>query len=193
MSTATLTVNNASKSTQTTTWKLDPSHSEAQFKVKHMMIANVTGEFKQLEGTFVYSPEDPALSYVETILEAGSIHTKDEGRDAHLKSADFFDVENHKQVIFRSKKFEYLKDGGMNVTGDLTIRGVTNEVTLKAQGPSDEMKDPWGNTRVAVSGSTTINRKDFGLTWNAALELGGVLVGEDVKILIEAQYIKEAQ
>jgi polyisoprenoid-binding protein YceI len=190
MNTTTLTARG--KAIETSTWTLDPAHSQAQFKVRHMMISNVTGEFKTLTGSLQYNPIDPSLSYVEAVIETRSVDTRDEGRDAHLRSADFFDSEVHPNMSFRSTKFEYMKEEHLRITGDLTIRGVTREVTFIVEGPAGEQKDPWGNVRTALSATTTINRKDFGLEWNAALEFGGVLVGDDVKISIEAQFIRQS-
>lgn len=188
MSTATLTT---AKGIETTTWTLDPSHSQAQFKVRHMMISNVTGEFTKITGSFQYNPADPALSNLEAVIETASVDTRDASRDAHLRSADFFESDVHPTMTFRSSSFEYTRDGRMKVTGDLTIRGTTKPVTFDVEGPAEAAKDPWGNLRTALSGTTAINRKDFGLEWNAALELGGVLVGDEVKIAIEAEFIKQ--
>lgn len=191
MSTLTANQNAAAVATGTSTYVLDGSHTQAQFKVRHMMITNVTGEFKNIEGTFNYNPNDPALSQVEIKIDASSIDTRDTNRDAHLKSADFFDIEQYPNLTFSSKKFEKTSDG-YKVTGDLTIRDTTKEVVLDVEGPTDEIKDPWGNSRIGVVASTKINRKEFGLNWNVALEAGGFLVGEDIRINIEAEFTKQA-
>ena len=192
MTTATLTNNAVETSTATSTWTLDGAHTQTQFKVRHMMISNVTGEFTKITGSFQYNPADPALSVVEATIDASSIETREANRDAHLKSADFFDVENYPNLTFKSKRFEKAGKGEYKVTGDLTIRDVTREVVLDVEGPTDELKDPWGNSRIGVTATTHINRKDFGLTWNVALEAGGILVGDDIKITIEAEFTKQA-
>ena len=176
--------------TITTTWNLDPAHSIAEFKVKHMMIANVKGQFPKVSGALLLDPSDLANSRVEASIEAASIHTRDEQRDAHLKSADFFDVEKFPTLHFKSTGIGIVGEGELAVDGDLTIRGVTRKVRFAVEGPTPAMKDPWGNTRVAVSATTRINRKDFGLTWNAALETGGILVGDEVTITLDVEFVK---
>jgi polyisoprenoid-binding protein YceI len=191
MSTLTANQTASNVSTGTSTYVLDGSHSQAQFKVRHMMISNVTGEFKQIEGTFNYNPNDPALSQVEIKIDATSIDTRDTNRDAHLKSADFFDVENYPSLTFSSKKFEKSADG-YKVTGDLAIRGTSKEVVLDVEGPTEEVKDPWGNSRVGVVATTKINRKEWGLNWNVALEAGGFIVSDEIRIHIEAEFTKQA-
>lgn len=174
----------------TITWKIDPAHSHAEFKVKHMMISNVKGSFSGVTGTLIEDTVDPTRSQVEATIDIGTISTGDAGRDTHLKSAEFFHHEEHPQMVFKSTKVEKKGAEEYAVTGDLTVHGVTNPVTFAVEGPSAPGKDPWGNTRVGLSATTKINRKDFGLTWNAALETGGVLVGEDVQITLEVQFIK---
>lgn len=174
----------------TVTWKLDPAHSSAEFKVKHMMISNVKGTFSGLSGTLTEDTTDPARSRVEASVDIGNISTGDAQRDAHLKSADFFHQEQHPTMTFRSTKVEKRGEGEYAVTGELTIHGVSRQVTFAVDGPTAPAKDPWGNTRIGLSATAKINRKDFGLSWNAALETGGFLVGEDVQITIEAQFIK---
>ena len=176
--------------TSTTTWNIDPSHSVAEFKVKHMMIANVKGHFSKVSGVLVRDESDPANDRVEATIEAASIHTRDEQRDAHLKSADFFHVEKFPTLHFKSTGITVVGDGELSVEGDLTIRGVTRKVRFAVEGPTPPTKDPWGNTRIAISASTKINRKDFGLTWNAALETGGILVGDDVTITLDGEFVK---
>lgn len=173
-----------------TTYTIDPAHSSAQFSVRHMMISNVRGGFATVTGTVVYDPANPGESTIDTEIDAGTINTLDAQRDAHLKSADFLDVERYPAIRFKSKKIEPAGSDELKVTGDLTIHGVTGEVALKVEGPSAETKDPWGNTRMGVSASTKIKRSDFGLTWNAALETGGILVGDDLKIELEVSLIK---
>jgi polyisoprenoid-binding protein YceI len=173
-----------------TTWKLDPAHSHAEFKVKHMMISNVKGSFNGLSGTLTEHATDKTLSTIEASIDINSISTGDAQRDAHLKSADFFDAAQFGTMTFRSSKVQPNGDGGYNVTGDLTIHGQTRQQVFVVDGPSAPGKDPWGNTRIGLSATTKINRKDYGLSWNAALETGGILVGDDVNIIIEAQFIK---
>jgi polyisoprenoid-binding protein YceI len=172
------------------TWKLDPAHSVAEFKVKHMMISNVKGRFTGVSGVLTLDEGDIANSRVEAAIDASSIHTGDGQRDAHLKSADFFDAGKFPALTFRSTGIRRTGDGELAVTGDLTIRGVTHPVVFQVEGPTPPGRDPWGNTRVGLSASAKIRRKDFGLTWNAALEAGGFLVGEEVTIALDAQFIK---
>jgi len=133
---------------------------------------------------------DLADSHIEALIEASSIETRDAQRDAHLKSADFLDVEKFPTLPFKSTRISLVRDGELAVEGDLTIRGVTRKVLFSVEGPTPPMKDPWGNTRVAVSATTKINRKDFGLTWNAALETGGILVGDEVTITLDVEFVK---
>jgi polyisoprenoid-binding protein YceI len=180
----------ATPQSATTTWNIDPAHSVAEFKVKHMMISNVKGRFSKVSGALVRDESDPAKSRVETSIEAASIHTGDEQRDAHLRSADFFDVQHFPALTFKSNSVRAAKEGELSVEGDLTIHGVTRSITFAVEGPTPPSKDPWGNTRIAISASAKINRKDFGLTWNAALETGGILVGEEVTITLEVQFVK---
>ncbi|HEY5054885.1 MAG TPA: YceI family protein [Acidobacteriaceae bacterium] len=171
------------------TWNLDPAHSVVEFKVKHMMISNVKGTFGKATGVLNYDEADPAAASIEASVDVTSIVTGDAQRDVHLKSADFFDVEKFPAMTFKS--FKVLpKDE--TVEGELTIKGVTKTVAFDVSGPSGPGKDPWGNTRVAVEATTKISRKEFGLTWNAALETGGVLVGDEVTITIDAQFVKAA-
>jgi polyisoprenoid-binding protein YceI len=180
----------ATPQTSTTTWNIDPVHSVAEFKVKHMMISNVKGHFPKITGALSLNESDLAQSQVEASIEAASIDTRDLQRDAHLKSADFFDVEKFPAVTFKSTGISSVRDGELAVKGDLTIRDVTRKVVFSVEGPTPPAKDPWGNTRVAVSATTKINRKDFGLTWNAALETGGILVGDEVTITLDVQFVK---
>jgi polyisoprenoid-binding protein YceI len=174
----------------TTTWNIDPVHSHAEFKVRHMMISNVKGQFKGITGTLTHDGSDLTKSGAEISIDAATINTGDAQRDAHLKSADFFDVEKFPTLSFRSNRVSKNKDGVLTVAGELGIHGVTRNVVLEVEGPSAEMKDPWGNTRIGLSATTSINRKDFGLTWNAALETGGIMVGDEVTISLDIQFIK---
>ena len=177
-------------SSTTTTWNIDPTHSVAEFKVKHMMISNVKGHFPKVSGTLTLDESSLTKSQVEVSIEAASIETRDPQRDAHLRSADFLDVEKFPTLSFKSTSVNIIRDGELSVEGDLTIHGVTRKVLFIVEGPTPPAKDPWGNTRVAVSATTKINRKDFGLTWNSALETGGILVGEEVTITLDVQFIK---
>jgi polyisoprenoid-binding protein YceI len=174
----------------TTTWNLDPAHSVAEFKVKHMMISNVKGQFHQITGKLTLDESDLSKSKIESVIDAASIETRDAQRNGHLKSADFLDVEKFPTLTFKSTGIKVVRDGELAVDGDLTIRGVTRNVTFTVEGPTPPAKDPWGNTRVAVSATTKINRKDFGLTWNTALETGGILVGDEVTITLDVQFVK---
>lgn len=176
--------------TGTTTWRIDPVHSVAEFKVKHMMISNVKGQFTSLNGTLVLDENDVTNSRVETSIDAASISTGDGQRDAHLKSAEFFDAEKFPTLTFESKQITRKSEGELVVTGDLTIHGVTRSATFTVEGPTPAAKDPWGNTRIGVSATTKISRKDFGLTWNATLETGGILVGDDINLTLEVQFVK---
>ncbi len=180
----------ASQNVSVTTWNIDPAHSSAEFKVKHMMISNVKGHFSKITGTLHLDESTLANSRVEAVIEASSIETRDAQRDAHLKSADFFDVEKYPTLSFHSSRVTPAKNGEMTVEGNLTIHGVTRKVVFAVEGPTAPAKDPWGNTRIAISATTRINRKDYGLTWNAALETGGILVGDEVTITLEAQFIR---
>ncbi len=176
----------------TTTWNIDPAHSNAQFSVRHMMISNVKGEFTKVSGKVSLDPGKPETLSAEAAIDVATINTREHDRDNHLKSPDFFDVEHYPAITFKSRRAEKTSDG-LKVTGDLTIRGTTREVTLDVEGPTPPMKDPWGFTRVGASATTKINRKDFGLAWNQALETGGVLVGDDVKITVDVELIAQAE
>ena len=173
------------------TWKLDSAHSGVTFTVKHMMFAKVHGSFQKLTGELRFDAATPHSATVEASIEAGSIATQEAQRDAHLKGADFFDVEKYPLITFKSKRVS-CKGDKLQVVGDLTLHGVTREGTLETEVAASELKDPYGQIRIAASATTRINRRDFGLTWNAALEAGGVLVGEEVQIAIDAAFIKQA-
>jgi polyisoprenoid-binding protein YceI len=173
-----------------TTWNIDPAHSGAEFKVKHMMISNVKGKFSGLSGVLKLDETKYARSTVEASIPVSTVNTGDEKRDGHLVSADFFDAEKFPAMTFKSTRIESVGGGDYEVTGDLTIHGVTKPVVLKLEDVSEPSKDPWGNHRIGLSGTTRINRKDFELGWNAALETGGVLVGEEVTITLDVEFIK---
>ena len=174
----------------TTTWKLDPAHSHAEFKVKHMMISNVKGSFSGLTGDLTEHLTYSSLSFIEASIDISTVNTNDAQRDGHLKSADFFDIEKYPTMSFKSTQVKPDGDGGYKVTGDFTLHGITKQITFSVEGPSAPGKDPWGNIRIGLTATTKINRKDFGLNWNAALEAGGILVGDDVQITLEAEFIK---
>lgn len=172
-------------------YTIDPAHSSAQFSVRHMMISNVKGEFGKISGTIVYDPNNLKDSKIEAVIDVNSINTREPDRDVHLKSPDFFDAARFPNLTFRSSEFR--KDGeGLEVHGELTIREVTRPVVLSVEEPPDEAKDPWGNLRIGASAATKLNRKDWGLVWNQVLETGGVMVGNEVKITLDIEAIKNA-
>lgn len=179
-----------SPTTETTVWTIDPVHSTAEFKVKHMMITNVKGQFKDVKGTLEFDRADVTKSKITATIESASIDTRNADRDAHLKSTDFFDVENFPTLSFTSTRITEAGAGELQVEGDLTIRGVTRQVVFEVEGPTEPGVDPWGNTRIGWSATTKVNRKDYGLTWNAALETGGILVGDEVTITLDVQAVK---
>lgn len=172
----------------TTKWVLDPTHSELLFKVKHLMITNVKGEFRKFSAEI--DGEDFTKAPVKVKIESSSVFTNNDDRDNHLKSGDFFDVENHKELTFESTLFEKVDDNEYKLKGVLTIKNVSKEVTLDVEYGGTN-KDPWGNEKAGFSLSGKINRKDWGLNWNAALESGGVLVSDEVKIQAEVQFVKQ--
>lgn len=177
------------KAVKTTKWVLDPTHSEITFKVKHMMITNVKGEFKDF--TIDVEGDDIFKSSINVAIDASSINTNNNDRDNHLKSADFFDVETHKQLIFKSTSFVQKDDEEYELKGMLTIKGISKEITLDVEFGGVNV-DPWGNEKAGFSIEGKINRKNWDLNWNAALETGGVLVSEDVKIYGEVQFVKQS-
>lgn len=172
------------------TWQIDASHTHVEFAVKHMMVSTVKGRFAEVVGTIEIDEDDPASSVVEVTIPVASVDTRQEQRDAHLRSADFFDVERFPAITFRSRRVEPV-DGGYRVVGDLTIHGETREVALDV---TDEgrAKDPWGGERAGFSGKTVIDRRDFGMVFNTALETGGVVVGNEIRIALEVEAVKAA-
>jgi polyisoprenoid-binding protein YceI len=172
------------------TWNIDPDHSNIGFRVRHMMVTNVKGEFGKFKGTLTLDDQDISKSKVEVTIDTASVDTRVAKRDDDLRSPNFLDVARFPTMSFVSRKVEKAGNGKLRVTGDLTLHGVTREVVLDVEGPSAEGKDPWGNMRRGASAATQINRKDFGLTWNKALETGGVLVGDEVNIMLEVELIK---
>lgn len=173
-------------------YQIDPAHTSAQFKVRHMMIANVKGEFDKVSGTVNFDPANPSASTIEASIQVASVSTRDEQRDAHLKSADFFDVEKFPTITYKSRTVTATGSDSFTVAGDLTIHGVTKEVDLKVEELTEETKDPWGNMRRGATAKTRIHRKDFGMVFNVALEAGGFLVGEDVDLTIDVELIRQA-
>lgn len=172
------------------TWNLDPAHSSAEFKVRHMMISNVKGSINGLKGVLQHNQADPTRSSVTVSADVNTLSTGDEQRDTHLKSADFFDAAKFPEMTFRSTAVKSSGGGELKVEGELTIHGVTKPVTFAVEGLGTPSKDPWGNLRIGLSATAKVNRKDFGLTWNSTLETGGVLVGEEVALTLEAQFIQ---
>lgn len=179
----------ASLSLTGTTWNLDASHSNIEFAVKHMMLATVKGRFAEANATVMFGSDEFMSAQVNVEIDVASIDTRSEQRDGHLRSADFFDAEQFPKLTFVSRDVAVKGADEYELTGDLTIRGVTREVVLKATFEG-EGQDPWGGTRMAFSATGRIDRKDFGLTWNQALETGGILVGEDIKLSIEAEFVR---
>ena len=175
----------------TSNWQIDPAHSAAQFAVRHMAISTVRGAFSKVTGTMVFDDKDITKSTVEVVIDVSSIDTRQPDRDKDLKSDHFFDAANFPTITFKSKKVEQVSPGKLKVTGDLTIRGTTKEVVLDVDGPTAPIKDPWGNQRVAANATTKINRQDYGVKWNANLDNGGVVVGDDDSIVIDVELLKQ--
>ena len=174
------------------TYMIEPTHSSAHFKVRHLMIANVRGEFSKVSGTVLMDPSNLAASSISAEIDVNSINTREPDRDKHLKSADFFDAENHPTMKFQSKRIETDGPEGYTVTGDLTIRGKSHEVVLNVTGPTPEIKDPWGYTRRGAEAVAKISRKDFDLSYNPVLEAGGVMIGDAIEISLEVELVKTA-
>jgi polyisoprenoid-binding protein YceI len=173
----------------TTSWALDPVHSNVEFAVRHMMIATVRGRLAGVSGTVALNDADPATDVIDVTIDVGTIDTREAQRDAHLRSADFFDVEQFPRITFRSSAVTRISDEQFKATGNLTIRDVTRPVALDVTA-GGRVTDPWGNERLGFSATTRIKRSDFGLTWNQVLEAGGVAVGDEVKIAIDAELVK---
>ncbi len=171
-------------------WEIDPKHSQATFSVRHLMITTVKGQFKIISGQLHIDEQNPANSWVEAEVDVASIDTGDANRDAHLRSPDFFEAEKYPKITFKSTKVERVSGEEFKVTGDLTMHGVTKQVTFDGE-YTGQIKDTYGNQRAGLSAKTTINRKDFGLNWNVALESGGVMVSENVKIEIDLSTINK--
>jgi polyisoprenoid-binding protein YceI len=172
-----------------TTWTIDPSHSEVGFAVKHLMISTVRGRFAGVSGSIAFADGDFSQASADVTIDAASIDTREEKRDAHLRSGDFFDVEKFPSLTFKSRSVQAISGDTFQLVGDLTIKDVTKEVVLDVEFEGAQ-KDPWGNDKTAFTATTKISRSAFGLTWNAALETGGVLVGDDIKISLDVQLLK---
>jgi polyisoprenoid-binding protein YceI len=176
---------------QVSDWQIDSAHTAAQFSVRHMMLSNVRGHFGKTTGSARFDPKDPAKATLEASVEVASIDTREPKRDAHLKSADFFDVQKFPAITFRSKRVEAAAAGHLKLVGDLTMHGVTREVALDVEGPTPEMKDAQGGGRIGASATARISRKEFGMTWNRAIEAGGVVVGDEVAITIDVELVRK--
>jgi polyisoprenoid-binding protein YceI len=174
------------------TYQLDSQHTGAHFKVRHMMISNVKGEFSHITGSVEFDPSNPSTARVEATIETASVNTREPQRDSHLKSRDFLDVGRYPKISFLSKRIVSTGEDRYEIVGDLTIRGVTREVTLQVESLTPEIKDPDGLLRRGASATTRIERKDFGLTWNAVLESGGFVVGDEVDITIDVEMFRKA-
>lgn len=174
----------------TTKWVIDPTHSEIGFKVKHMMFTNVSGKFEKFDASIETEGDSFENAKVHFSGDIDSISTGNADRDAHLRSADFFDAAKFPKITFEGSSFEKIDEGSYEITGDLSLHGVSQSIKLNAE-YSGQMKDPWGNTKTAFTLTGKINRKDWGLNWNSALETGGVLVSEEVRLVIDLQFIKQ--
>jgi polyisoprenoid-binding protein YceI len=175
----------------TSTWQIDPNHSSAQFAVRHLGLSTVRGAFTKVSGTIQFDDKDIAKSSVDVTIDAASVDTRVEGRDKDLRSDHFFEVEKYPTLTFKSTKVEQVEVGKLRVTGDLTIHGVTKQVVLDVEGPTAAVKDPWGNQRAAANATTKINRQDFGVKWNAKMDNGGWVVGDDVAITIDVEMVQK--
>jgi polyisoprenoid-binding protein YceI len=175
----------------TSTWQIDPNHSSAQFAVKHLAISTVRGAFTKVNGTVQLDDKDISKSSVEVTIDAASVDTRVADRDKDLRSDHFFDVEKYPTITFKSTKVEQEAPGKLKVSGDLTIHGVTKHVVLEVEGPTAPVKDPWGNQRAAGNATTKVNRQDFGVKWNAKMDNGGWVVGDDVDITIDVEMVQK--
>ena len=171
-------------------WNVDPNHTQVEFSAKHMGIMTVKGHITGVQAAIDFDEDDFTASSVAATIDPTTLTTNDERRDAHLKSPDFLNVEEFPTIAFTSNRIERAAHDRYTMSGDLTIRGVTRKVHFAVEGPTPPTKDPWGNTRVAISAITKINRKDFGLTWNAAIETGGILVGDEITITLDVEFVK---
>lgn len=173
-------------------WQIDPDHSSFQFKVRHLMVSNVKGNFsKVIKGSLLFDDKDIPATKGEVVIDAGSVNTSHAKRDEHLRGPDFFDVARYPTITFVSRQVTQTGPDQLRVVGDLTIHGVTREVAIDVQGPTPEVKDPWASFRRGLTGTTKINRKDFGITWNKALDSGGAVVGDEVEISVEIEMVRK--
>jgi len=177
----------------TSSWQIDSQHTAAQFSVRHLAISTVRGQFSSVKGTVQIDDTDVSKSTVDVSIDVNSVDTREPKRDAHLKSADFFDAAKYPEMVFKSKKVERAPGGRLKVTGDLTIRGITKEVILDVDGPTGAVKDPWGMQRAGLTATTKINRQDFGVKWNAPMDNGGVVVGDEISIVIDLEMTKQVK
>jgi len=175
----------------TSSWQIDPNHSAAQFAVRHLAISTVRGAFTKVSGTVQLDDKDITKSSVDVTIDTASVDTRVEARDKDLRSDHFFDVEKYPTITFKSTKVEQVEAGKLKVTGDLTIHGVTKQAVLDVEGPTAPVKDPWGNQRAAVNATTKINRQEFGMKWNTKMDTGGLVVGDDVAITIDAEMVQK--
>ena len=173
------------------TWQIDPDHSNFQFKIRHLTVSNVKGDFAKARGTVTMDDQDITNLTVDLTIDAATLNTKHTQRDDHLKGPEFFDVVKYPTITFRSKKVIKASPDGLKVVGDLTIHGVAREITVDVEGPTPEVKDPWGNFRRGATVTTKINRKDFGMMWNKVLDTGGAVVGDEVNIYVEVEMVKK--
>lgn len=177
---------------QSQTWSIDPAHSAAHFAVRHMMVSTVRGDMGKIAGTVTFDPAKPAAGSIEATIDATGIDTREPGRDKHLKSADFFDVEKFPTITFKSTKIEPAAGGGFKVTGNLTMRGVTKEVVLDVEPLRPAIKDQRGNPRTGTAATVKLNRQDFGVSWSRTLDGGGVVVSDEVSVTIDVELIGSA-
>jgi len=173
------------------TWQMDPDHSSFQFKIRHLTVSNVRGDFSKATGVVTMDDKDITNMRVEVTIVAASVNTGHAKRDEHLRGPDFFDVTKYPTITFVSKKVMKADTNRLKVIGDLTIHGTTREITVDVEGPTPEVKDPWGGIRRGATATTRINRRDFGMTWNKVLDPGGLLVGEDLDIYVEVELVKK--
>jgi polyisoprenoid-binding protein YceI len=177
--------------TDAATWQMDPAHSNFQFKIRHLTVSNVKGDFSKFQGVVIIDDQDLTRLKVDVAIDVASVNTGNAQRDEHLRGPDFFEVTKYPTITFVSKKVIKTDMNRLKVIGDLTLHGVTREVTVDVEGPTPEVKDPWGNFRRGATATTTINRRDFGLTWNKVLDTGGLVVGDEVNIYIEVELIRK--
>jgi polyisoprenoid-binding protein YceI len=177
--------------TDAATWQIDPDHSSFQFKVRHLTVSNVKGDFGKAKGLVTMDDKDITNLKAEVIIDVASVNTSHAKRDEHLRGPDFFDVTKYPTITFVSKKVTKVDTNRLKVIGDLTIRGVAREITVEVEGPTPEVKDPWGSFRRGATATTRINRKDFGMTWNRVLDTGGLLVSDEVDIYLEVELVKK--